>query len=403
MSQYDPGRRNRPSLRPAEDSPVGENTLHVPFQTLCQSDHDREVPEVDLLSPLAIRGITLRNRIAMSPMCMYSSEDGFANDFHLVHLGSRAIGGVALVVVEATAVTAEGRISSGDMGIWKDEHIEPLARIAQFVESQGAVPGIQLAHAGRKASCDVPWTGGRSLKNAAEGGWPVVGPSPLPFDAHDPIPEPLLAEDIEHCIAAWESATRRALGAGFKVIELHAAHGYLMHEFLSPLSNQRTDEYGGSLENRMRLLLRVAKRLREIIPDALPFFVRISATDWINGGWDIEQSIVLCRELKAQGVDLIDVSSGGTTPDAKIPVSRGYQIPFARRIREEAQIRTGGLGLITDPQQADEIITSGEADLVFIGRELLREPYWALKAQHALGEEPAWPIQYGYAVKRRAK
>jgi 2,4-dienoyl-CoA reductase-like NADH-dependent reductase (Old Yellow Enzyme family) len=210
-------------------------------------------------------------------------------------------------------------------------------------------------------------------------------------------------EDIEHCIAAWEAATRRALGAGFKIIELHAAHGYLMHEFLSPISNQRTDEYGGSLENRMRLLLRLAGRMREIIPRELPFFVRISATDWVKGGWDIEQSIALCRELKSQGVDLIDVSSGGTTPDATIPVSKGYQIPFARRIREEARIRTGGLGLITDPQQADEIITSGQADLVFIGRELLREPYWAIKAQHALGEESAWPIQYGYAVKRRAK
>jgi 2,4-dienoyl-CoA reductase-like NADH-dependent reductase (Old Yellow Enzyme family) len=373
------------------------------FQVQCQSDHDREVPEVDLLSPLTLRGVTLRNRIAMSPMCMYSSEDGFANDFHLVHLGSRAMGGAAVVIVEATAVTAEGRISPVDMGIWKDEHIEPLARIARFVESQGAIPGIQLAHAGRKASCDKPWTGGRSLKTAAEGGWPVVGPSPLPFDTGDPVPEPLSPEDIERCIAAWEAATRRALGAGFKIIELHAAHGYLLHEFLSPLSNQRTDEYGGSLENRMRLLLRVAERMREIIPQELPFFVRISATDWVPGGWDIEQSIVLCRELKARGVDLIDVSSGGGTPDAKIPVSKGYQIPFARRIREEAQIRTGGLGLITDPQQADEIVTSGQADLVFIGRELLREPYWTIKAQHTLGEEPAWPIQYGYAVKRRAK
>jgi 2,4-dienoyl-CoA reductase-like NADH-dependent reductase (Old Yellow Enzyme family) len=412
MSQYDPGRIDYPPLRPGDGSLADEsaapayfdeNLLPASFQTQCQSDHDREVPEVDLLSPLTLRGITFRNRIAMSPMCMYSSEDGFANDFHLVHLGSRAMGGAALVIVEATAVTAEGRISPADMGIWKDEHIEPLARIARFLESQGAVPGIQLAHAGRKASCDRPWNGGRSLKTAAEGGWPVVGPSPLPFDTGDPVPQPLSAEDIERCIAAWEAATRRALGAGFKVIELHAAHGYLMHEFLSPLSNQRTDEYGGCLENRMRLLLRLAGRMREIIPQALPFFVRISATDWVKGGWDIEQSIVLCRELKAQGVDLIDVSSGGATPDAKIPVAKGYQLPFARRIREEARIRTGGLGLITDPQQADEIITSGEADLVFIGRELLREPYWAIKAQHALGEEPAWPIQYGYAVKRRAK
>ena len=403
MSQYDPDTHESPSLRPANDPLPSENVAQNDFQAQCQCKHDREVPDVDLLSPLTIRGVTFRNRIAMSPMCMYSAKDGFANDFHLVHLGSRAMGGVALVVVEATAVTAEGRISPGDMGIWKDEHIEPLARIARFVKAQGAIPGIQLAHAGRKASCDVPWNGGRSLKTAAEGGWPVVGPSPLPFDSGDPVPVPLTEDDIGRCIGAWEAAARRALAAGFKVIELHAAHGYLMHQFLSPISNQRTDEYGGSLENRMRLLLRLAGRLRALIPQELPFFVRISATDWADGGWDIEQSIVLCKELKALGADLIDVSSGGATPDARIPVSRGYQIPFAGRIREEAQIRTGGLGLITDPQHADEIITSGHADLVFIGRELLREPSWAIKAQHSMGEEPAWPIQYGYAVKRRGK
>ncbi|HET7061649.1 MAG TPA: NADH:flavin oxidoreductase/NADH oxidase [Nitrosospira sp.] len=372
-------------------------------QTQCQSEHDREIPEVDLMSPLTLGSVTFRNRIAMSPMCMYSAHDGFANDFHLVHLGSRAIGGVGLVVVEATAVTAEGRISPEDMGIWKDEHIEPLARIARFVEMHGAVPGIQLAHAGRKASCDVPWNGGRSLETPAGGGWPVIGPSPLPFHADDPIPKPMSETDIEYCIEAWETGARRALDAGFKVIELHAAHGYLMHEFLSPLSNHRTDNYGGSLANRVRLLLMVAKRLRDVIPSELPFFVRISATDWVNGGWDIEQSIILCRELKLLGVNLIDVSSGGAIPDARIPVARGFQVPFARRIRDEAQIHTGGVGLITDPQFANEIITSGEADLVFIGRELLREPYWVLKAQHMLGIEPEWPIPYGYAVKRRAK
>ena len=403
MSHSDPDRHESPPVHPAGSSLTGKSVAQNDFQAQCQCKHDREVPEVDLLSPLTIRSVTFRNRIAMSPMCMYSAEDGFANDFHLVHLGSRAMGGMGLVIVEATAVTAEGRISPADMGIWKDEHIEPLARIARFVQTQGAVPGIQLAHAGRKASCDKPWTGGRSLKTAAEGGWTVIGPSPLPFNAGDPVPVPLTEEDIKHCIEAWEAAARRALAAGFKVIELHAAHGYLMHQFLSPISNQRTDQYGGSLENRMRFLLRLAGRLREIIPHELPFFVRISATDWVDGGWDIEQSIVLCRELKALGADLIDVSSGGTTPDARIPVSRGYQIPFARCIREEAKIRTGALGLITDPQHADEIITSGQADLVFIGRELLREPYWAIKAQHFMGEEPAWPIQYGYAVKRRAK
>jgi 2,4-dienoyl-CoA reductase-like NADH-dependent reductase (Old Yellow Enzyme family) len=384
--------------------PINDHQLsNVPIQTQCQSEHDREIPGVDLMSPLTLRSVTFRNRIAMSPMCMYSAQDGFANDFHLVHLGSRAIGGVGLVVVEATAVTAEGRISPGDMGIWKDEHIEPLARIARFVEMQGAIPGIQLAHAGRKASCGAPWTGGSSLKTPAEGGWPVIGPSPLSFHAGDPIPTAMSEIDIEDCVNAWETAARRALDAGFKVIELHAAHGYLMHEFLSPLSNHRTDNYGGSLSNRMRLLLRLAKRLRDVIPSELPFFVRISATDWIDGGWDIEQSIILCKELKLLGVDLIDVSSGGAAPDARIPVARGYQVPFARRIRNEAQIYTGGVGLITDPQYADEIITSGQADLVFIGRELLREPYWALKAQHTLGIEPEWPIQYGYAIKRRAK
>ena len=417
MSHYDPSKADRiendiaagnkrtaagVAMNTASDS-TGENDAESAVLSQCQSEHDREVPEVDLLSPLTVRGITFRNRIAMSPMCMYSAADGFASDFHLVHLGSRAMGGVGLAVVEATAVTAEGRISPGDLGIWKDEHIHPLARIARFLEEHGSVPGIQLAHAGRKASCDVPWASGRSLKSAAEGGWPVIGPSPLPFDAGDPVPMSMTEADIEHCIDAWEMATRRALAAGFKVIELHAAHGYLMHQFLSPLSNHRTDDYGGSLENRMRLLLRATRRLREIIPPDLPFFVRISATDWIDTGWDIEQSITLCQQLKMLGVDLIDVSSGGTTPDARIPVARGYQIPLAGRIRNEAKIRTGGVGLITDPHYADEIITSGQADLVFVGRELLREPYWGLKAQHAIGAEPGWPTQYGYAVKRRAK
>ncbi|PTQ79259.1 2,4-dienoyl-CoA reductase-like NADH-dependent reductase (Old Yellow Enzyme family) [Nitrosospira multiformis] len=419
MPHYDENKHDRTGTpdplskaNPAAPSAAGAATTvpsgdHQPsntaIQTQCQSEHDREIPEVDLMSPLTLRGVTFPNRIAMSPMCMYSAEDGFANDFHLVHLGSRAIGGTGLVVVEATAVTAAGRISPGDMGIWKDEHIEPLARIARFVEMQGAIPCIQLAHAGRKASCDAPWNGGNSLKTPAEGGWPVIGPSSLPFYADDPVPTSMSETDIEECIEAWGAAARRALKAGFKVIELHAAHGYLMHEFLSPLSNRRTDNYGGSLANRTRLLLAAASHLRDIIPSELPLFVRISATDWVDGGWDIEQSIILCRELKLLGVDLIDVSSGGVIPDARIPVARGYQVQFAKRIRDEAQIHTGGVGLITDPQYADEIITSGQADLVFIGRELLREPYWALKAQHALAIEPEWPVQYGYAVKRRAK
>lgn len=371
----------------------------------CQADadHDRELPEVDLLSPLAIRGVTLRNRIVMSPMCQYSAAEGLANDWHLVHLGSRAAGGVALIFVEATAVTRDGRISPGDMGIWGDQHIEPLARIARFVHSQGAVAGIQLAHAGRKASCQPPWEGGASLKSPDVGGWTVVGPSAIPFNEGDPIPVALDEPGIEAIVEAFEAATQRALAAGFRVIEIHAAHGYLLHEFLSPLANTRTDRWGGSLENRMRLLLVVADRLRRIVPAELPLFVRISATDWADGGWDLEQSVVLCRELKALGVDLIDVSSGALVPKARIPVGKGYQVPLARRIRDDAKISTGAVGLITEAQQANEIVTGGDADLVFIGRELLREPYWALKAQHELGEEPAWPVPYGYAVKRRAK
>jgi 2,4-dienoyl-CoA reductase-like NADH-dependent reductase (Old Yellow Enzyme family) len=366
------------------------------------SDHDREVPEIDLLSPLTLRGVTFRNRIVMSPMCQYSADDGFASDWHLVNIGSRAVGGVALCMVEATAVTAEGRISPGDLGIWKDEHIEPLARIARFVESQGAVAGIQLAHAGRKASCDLAWKGGKRL-NPNDGGWTVVAPSALPFHEGEPDPVALDAAGIAAIISSFERATRRALAAGFKVIEIHAAHGYLLHEFLSPLSNVRTDEYGGSLENRMRLLLQVTERLRQIIPQELPLFVRISATDWVEGGWDIEQSVVLCRELKQLGVDLIDVSSGALVPHAHIPVGKGYQVPLARRIRQDADIRTGAVGMITEPEHANEIITSGDANMVFLARELLREPYWALKAQQALGQEPSWPVQYGYVVKRRAR
>jgi 2,4-dienoyl-CoA reductase-like NADH-dependent reductase (Old Yellow Enzyme family) len=366
------------------------------------TDHDREVPEIDLLSPVTIRGVDLRNRIVMSPMCEYSAQDGFANDWHLVHLGSRAAGGTALVMVEATAVSAEGRITPADLGIWKDDHIEPLARIVTFVHSQGTVAGIQLAHAGRKASCDLPWKGRTGLK-PEEGGWQVVGPTALPFDEGNPTPLALDKAGIDNVIDQFEAGARRALKAGFKVIEVHAAHGYLLHEFLSPISNHRNDEYGGSLENRMRLLLQVVERLRGIMPEQLPLFVRISATDWVDGGWDIEQSIGLAKQLKRLGVDLIDVSSGGLVPDARIPVAKGFQVPFARRIRQEANIRTGAVGMITDPRHADEIITGGDANLVFIAREMLREPYWALKAQQALGEEPAWPVQYGYAVKRRAK
>jgi 2,4-dienoyl-CoA reductase-like NADH-dependent reductase (Old Yellow Enzyme family) len=365
--------------------------------------HDQEVPEVDLLSPLTLRSLTLRNRIAMAPMCQYSAEEGIANDWHLVHLGSRAVGGTGLVIVEATGVTRDGRITPGDLGIWSDDHIAPLARIARFVESQGAVAGIQLAHAGRKASTAAPWTGGATLKTAEEGGWPVVAPSPIPFNPADPVPVELDEAGIDGIVDAFEAAARRALAAGFKVLEIHAAHGYLLHQFLSPHSNQRDDQYGGSLENRMRLALRVTERVRAAVPVELPLFVRISATDWVAGGWDIEQSVELSRRLRDLGVDLIDVSTGGNLPTARIPVAKRYQVPCSRRIRDDAGILTGTVGLITDPKEADDIITGGDADLVLVGRELLREPYWALKAQHAFEEEPDWPVQYGYAVKRRAK
>jgi 2,4-dienoyl-CoA reductase-like NADH-dependent reductase (Old Yellow Enzyme family) len=367
------------------------------------AQHDREVPEIDLLSPLKIRGITLRNRIVMSPMCQYSSDDGLANDWHLVHLGSRAAGGVGLVIVEATAVTADGRITPKDMGIWGEQHIEPLARIARFVHSQGAIAGIQLAHAGRKASCEVPWLGGARLKTPEAGGWTVVGPSALPFNEGDPPPVELDEAGIRGVVSAFEKAVGRALAAGFQLVEVHAAHGYLLHEFLSPLSNRRTDEYGGSLENRMRLPLRVCERVRALVPAELPVFVRISSTDWVEGGWDLDQSVQFAQHLCQLGIDLIDCSSGALTPTARIPVGKGFQVPFARRIRHDGRIMTGAVGLITEAAQANEIITSGDADLVFIARELLREPYWALKAQAELGAEPTWPIQYGYAVKRRAK
>lgn len=366
------------------------------------SEHDREVPENDLLSPLTLRGVTFRNRIAMSPMCQYMARGGMAHDWHLVHLGSRAVGGAGFVCVEATAVTEDGRISPADVGLWTDAHAEPLARIAEFVKAQGAVAGIQLAHAGRKASSAPPWEGGGWLPPEA-GGWAVVGPSAIAFDEHRPVPVALTEAGIDGIVDAFGAATRRAVDAGFQVIELHAAHGYLLHEFLSPLSNQRTDRYGGSLEHRMRLVLRVVERIREVIPENLPMFTRISATDWVDGGWDIEQSIHLARRLASSGVDLVDVSSGGSTPRAHIPVSRGYQVAFARRIREEAGVATAAVGLITETTHADEIVTGGDAELVMIGRELLREPYWALKSEHTLDQEPNWPVPYGYAVKRRGK
>ena len=347
----------------------------------------------NLFQPVTIRGVTLKNRIVVSPMCQYSSVDGMADDWHLVHLGSRAVGGAGLIFVEATAVTARGRITPSDMGIWEDRHIEPLARIASFIHRMGAVPGIQLAHAGRKASCRVPWEGGARLK-PAEGGWEVVAPSELPFRESDPPSHALELTEMQEIVSAFAAAARRAIEAGFRVIEIHAAHGYLLHSFLSPLSNHRAHQYGGDLENRMRFPIEVATALRRTIPDDMPLFTRISATDWAEGGWDIDQSVVLARALKSAGVDLIDASSGGIVPGVVIPVAPGYQVPFAAAIRKQVDIPTAAVGMITEPAQADAIITSGQADLVFLAREMLREPYWALKAGRALGQDQKWPIQY---------
>jgi len=352
-----------------------------------------------LLSPLAIRGVSLKNRIAVSPMCQYSAVDGLADDWHLVHLGSRAAGGAGLVITEATAVAPEGRISPADLGLWDDGQIEPLARVARFLHRMGAVAGIQLAHAGRKAGTRPPWEGRGPLKASGTGGWTPVGPSPIPFAEGYPVPRPLDDTGIRRVTAAFADAGRRAIRAEFKVIELHAAHGYLLHQFLSPLSNRRTDAYGGSLENRMRLPLEVAAALREALPGDVPLFVRISATDWVEGGWDLEQSVTLARALRPLGVDLIDTSSGALVPNARVPMERNFQVPFAAAIRKEAGILTGAVGRITEPDQAEEIIASGAADLVLIGREMLREPYWALKAQQALDREPDWPVPYGYAVR----
>lgn len=354
-----------------------------------------------LLSPFAIRGVIFRNRIGVSPMCQYCAKDGMADDWHLVHLGSRAVGGAGVVFVEATAVTPQGRIAPGDMGLWSDAHAKALAPVAAFIKRMGAVAAIQLAHAGRKASCQPPWQGGAKLATPDEGGWITVAPCPIPFAENEPAPAPLDAAGIEAVKQAFVDAAIRAVKAGFQVVELHAAHGYLMHQFLSPISNQRTDAYGGSLENRMRLPLETAAAIRAAIPKDMPLFVRLSATDWVEGGWDLPQSVALSRELKKIGVDLIDVSTGGLVPHAKIPVAPGFQAPFAGDIRKQTDIMTSAVGLITEPQQAEDILQAGQADLILLGREMLREPYWALKAQAALGGEQAWPTQYGYAVKRR--
>src|SRR6476661_3663379 len=347
-----------------------------------------------LFDPLTIRELTFANRVFVSPMCQYSSENGYANDWHFVHLGSRAVGGAGLVLTEATAVLPEGRISPQDLGIWKDEHIEMLARIAAFIHEQGSVAGMQLAHAGRKASTSRPWEGHNAVPES-EGGWAkVVAPSAIPFSETYPMPQALTRDGIREVVNAFAAAARRACEAGFRVIEIHAAHGYLIHEFLSPLSNQRTDSYGGSFENRTRILREVVTAVRGAWPERAPLFVRISATDWIEGGWDIQQSVELARQLGKLGVDLIDCSSGGNAVRAKIPVGPGYQTPFAEQIRREANILTGAVGMITSPIQAEHILVTGQADAVIIARELLRDPSWPLRAARELSQPISWPVQY---------
>jgi 2,4-dienoyl-CoA reductase-like NADH-dependent reductase (Old Yellow Enzyme family) len=347
-----------------------------------------------LFDPLNIRDITFANRVFVSPMCEYSSTDGYANDWHFVHLGSRAVGGAGLVLTEATAVLPEGRISPQDLGIWKDDHIEPVARIVRFISEQGSVAGMQLAHAGRKASTYRPGAGNGAIP-PSEGGWHnVVAPSALSFADKYPMPQALSIDGIENIVTAFAAAAHRAGEAGVRVIEIHAAHGYLIHEFLSPLSNHRKDSYGGSFENRTRILREVVTAVRGAWPERAPLFVRISASDWIDGGWDIQQSVELARQLGKLGVDLIDCSSGGNVLQAKIPVGPGYQTPFAEQIRREASILTGAVGMITSPVQAEHIMVNGHADAVIIARELLRDPYWPLRAARELGQPISWPIQY---------
>lgn len=346
-----------------------------------------------LFESLTLREVTFRNRIWVSPMCQYSSEDGMPTDWHLVHLGSRAVGGAGLVMMEATAVSPEGRISPFDAGIWSEAHAEAYQRITRFIQSQGAVAAIQLAHAGRKGSTARPWEGGKKV-DVQKGGWEVIAPSDVAFSETYPQPRAMTHDDIARITNDFVTAARRSLMAGFEVIELHMAHGYLMHEFLSPLSNHRTDEYGGSLENRMRLPLAVAQAVRSAVPDSVPVFVRISATDWVDGGWDLEQSVVFCQRLKDIGIDLIDVSSGGNVQRAPIPVAPNYQVPFAEAIRAKAGIPTGAVGLITEPQQAEAILQNGQADAVFIAREFLRDPYFPFRAAAELQASAAIPNQY---------
>ena len=358
---------------------------------------DQTISGPHLFSPLTVRSVTLRNRIGVSPMCQYSATDGVANDWHYVHLGSRAVGGAGLVIVEATAVAPEGRITPGCLGLWNEQQIEPLARIANFLKAHGAVAAIQIAHAGRKASADLPWRGGAHL-SAAQGGWEIIAPSALAFGGElTQVPRAMTTADIIRVQDDFVATAKRALAAGFEWLELHAAHGYLFHEFLSPLTNRRTDQYGGSFENRIRLLLDTTRAVRQVWPDQLPLAVRLSAIDWMPGGWQIEDSIALAKLLKAEGVDLLDCSSGGVVPDAPITVQPGYQVPFAEKVRRGADIATAAVGYITEPKPADDIVRRGQADLVLLARQMLVDPYWPAHAAKALGHRLTPPNQYARA------
>ncbi|MBX3468621.1 MAG: NADH:flavin oxidoreductase/NADH oxidase [Planctomycetes bacterium] len=346
-----------------------------------------------LFSPLRLRDVTLRNRIGVSPMCQYSSPDGRATEWHLVHLGARAVGGAGLVLTEAAAVLPEGRISPQDLGLWDDAQAGALAPVVRFVRAQGAAAGVQLAHAGRKASVRRPWEGGAPL-GAGEGGWTPVGPSPLPFSPDHAVPEALDRAGLGRVVEAFRAAAARALAIGVEVLEVHAAHGYLLHEFLSPLTNRRDDAHGGDLEGRARLLREVVAAVRGVWPERLPLLVRVSASDWVEGGWTVDDTVALARLLRADGVDLVDCSSGGAVPGVKIPAGPGYQVPFAARVRREAGVPTAAVGLITSPAQADEVVRSGQADLVLLARELLRDPHWPLRAARELGVDVTWPSPY---------
>jgi 2,4-dienoyl-CoA reductase-like NADH-dependent reductase (Old Yellow Enzyme family) len=372
-------------------------TVPLPLSGACMpracSFQKVEKPMSTLFTPIKLRSITFRNRVFVSPMCQYSSHDGLPTDWHLVHLGSRAVGGAGLVMVEATAVSAEGRISPGDSGIWSDAHSAAFAPITRFIREQGAAAGIQIAHAGRKGSCTLPWLGGGPLGMESRG-WQTLAPSAVPFEVGHPVPRAIKPDELDEIESQFRAAARRALAAGFQVVELHMAHGYLLHEFLSPLVNQRGDDYGGSLENRIRFPLRVARVVRREWPAELPFFVRISATDWVPGGWDIDQSLVLARKLKEIGVDLIDCSSGFAVPDEQVPFGPGFQVPFAAKVRAEAGIASGAVGYITEPAQAEQIVATAQADVVFLARQMLRDPYWPLHAAKVLHVDIPWPNQY---------